>query len=52
MTDTLEDRLKMTMAAVADATSIPEPSTLILAGIAGLMGLGFAWRRRCMAVAV
>jgi hypothetical protein len=32
--------------------SVPEPSTLILAGIACLMGLGFAWRRRCKAVAV
>jgi PEP-CTERM motif len=27
------------------AASVPEPSTLILAGIAGLLGLGFAWRR-------
>jgi hypothetical protein len=32
--------------------SVPEPSTLILGGIACLMGLGFAWRRRCKAVAV
>ena len=32
--------------------SAPEPSTLILASIACVMGLGFGRRRRCMAVAV
>jgi hypothetical protein len=32
--------------------SVPEPSTLILSGIASLMGLGFAWSRSCKAVAV
>ncbi len=28
------------------AAPVPEPSTLVSAGIAGLMGLGYAWRRR------
>jgi hypothetical protein len=32
--------------------SVPEPSTLILAGITCSMGLGFALRRRCKSVAV
>jgi PEP-CTERM motif len=27
-------------------TSVPEPSSLVLGGIAALMGLGLAWRRR------
>ena len=26
--------------------AVPEPSTLILAGVASLMSLGYAWRRR------
>jgi hypothetical protein len=32
--------------------SVPEPSTLILAGIALPIGLGFALRRRCKSIAV
>ena len=28
------------------ATAVPEPSTLVSASIAGVMGLGIAWRRR------
>lgn len=28
------------------AIATPEPSTLVSAGMAGLMGLGYAWRRR------
>ena len=30
----------------ANVTATPEPSTLVSAGMAGLMGLGYAWRRR------
>jgi hypothetical protein len=30
----------------ANAGSVPEPSSLALCGIAGLSGLGYAWRRR------
>ncbi len=29
-----------------DAAPVPEPSTIVSAGIAGMMGLGYAWRRR------
>ena len=32
-------------------SAVPEPSSLALGSIAGLMGLGYAWRRRRRAVA-
>jgi hypothetical protein len=33
------------------STAVPEPSSLALCGIAGLSGLGYAWRRRGLASA-
>jgi hypothetical protein len=31
---------------VGTAAAVPEPSSLVLMGIAGITGLGYAWRRR------
>ncbi len=41
---TANDPLIVGMA--ADAEAVPEPSTIIMGGFAGLMGIGYAWRRR------
>ena len=34
------------MTVVAAPTAVPEPSTIISATIASVMGLGYGWRRR------
>ena len=34
---------------LATPVAVPEPSTLAMAGIAGMVGLGHAWRRRTTA---
>jgi hypothetical protein len=41
---TVNDPLIVGMA--ADAEAVPEPSTIIMGGFAGLMGIGYVWRRR------
>ena len=43
--DTASGNLLATITA-SEITAAPEPSTLSMAGIAGLMGMGYAWRRR------
>jgi hypothetical protein len=36
----------VTLYATVTSTAVPEPSSVALCGIAGLTGLGYAWRRR------
>ena len=38
--------LRVELSGTADVAAVPEPATLSSADVAGLMGLGIAWRRR------